>query len=75
MNIRNSIILTLSVLCCVCAKPPKKVSILVVKPYAIEKDESGHPTPAGMTTIAEAVKARLNGQSQVYIAPYRHNCR
>lgn len=28
MNIRNSIILTLSVLCCACAKPPKKVSIL-----------------------------------------------
>lgn len=27
MNIRNSIILTLSVLCCACAKPPKKVSI------------------------------------------------
>lgn len=50
-------------------------NIPVVKPYAIEKDESGHPTPAGMTTIAEAVKARLNGQSQVYIAPYRHNCR
>lgn len=36
-------------------------AIPVVKPQGIEKDESGHPTAAGMKTIAEAVKAKLNG--------------
>ena len=34
--------------------------IPVIQPQGIEKDESGHPTPAGMTTIAQAVIAKLN---------------
>ncbi len=33
--------------------------IPVIAPQGIEKDESGHPTQAGMTTIADAVKLEL----------------